>query len=237
MKKSVIITSVFLSCITAFSSCVVKEKKMEKVRTVTVTGTGEVFVQNDQAAISLSVVTKNNDVKIAASENASKMTKVLDSLYEAGIAKEDISTSNYRIFQDSKYVNGNTVYGQYNVSNNINILVKDITKAGEIIDVAVKAGANQFSSINYSISSTEEYEKQARILAVKNAQATANTLATSSGAVLGKVIEISENGGSSGPLNSNFVSAKRYDYEAASTPVQGGKSCVTVTVYDNYELE
>ena len=229
---SAVLFSVFLT------SCTIRQVQ-NQTRTVTVTGTGTVELVNDQATISLSVNTRNWDVVKASQDNAARMTQVQEALLNAGITSDYISTSGYSIYQESSYQNGRSVPGQYNVSNTINVVVKDVSKAGSVIDTAVKTGANQLSSLTYSVSSTDAAVKQARILAVKQAENMANTLATSSAATLGKVLEINESSPSYSQNRLMLAKAAYNDMasEEAVTPSQAGKTSISVTVTATYELQ
>lgn len=219
-----------------FSSCVIREPQ-KKSRSIEVSGTGEIFVQNDSAKIELSVITKNADVLKASSENAAKMTAVQNALAEKGIEKSEISTSGYSIYQESNYQNGRSVLGAYNVTNRISVVLKDVSKSGEIIDSAIKAGANQLNSVTYFPSSTDAAKKQARILAVKQAEAKANTIATSSGNLLGKLLTIKEEN-SSFVYDSNSAGFKAESSVADSTTaMSSGKTKITVSISATYELE
>ena len=223
-----------------FTSCTIKTTENNR-RTVSVSGTGSVEVEADNATIILSVITRGKDV--AAKENAEKMTKVHESVLALGILPEDVSTEHYTINQESNYLNGKVIYGDYVATNRIKIFIKDLTMAGNVIDAAIKAGANQLSSFQYGISNKESFVKQARTLAVQNARDTANLLATTSGAFLGKVISLNEQSNNFGFYR---VNAKRASLEAAvedsastfvSTPISGGKTTISFTVDAVFEIK
>ena len=223
-----------LAALTVFSltSCMSRTEK--KQRTITVTGTGTVFVENKEAALSLSVVSRDEDVLKASEQNAEKMTAVMKAVSEAGVGSDAMHTTDYSIWQeekDNQYTRKTTT--QYVVSNRLKVTVKDIAKTGAIIDAAIKAGANKMNSLSYSAGDTSEAEKQARILAVRNADQKANVLVSTSGLTLGKVIFISE-------YDSNYGSARNADFvkaKMAATPISGGSSSVSITVDVTYELK
>lgn len=225
-----------------FTSCTIKTTENNR-RTVSVSGTGSVEVEADNATIILSVITRGKDVGNTAKENAEKMTKVHESVLALGILPEDVSTEHYTINQESNYLNGKVIYGDYVATNRIKIFIKDLTMAGNVIDAAIKAGANQLSSFQYGISNKESFVKQARTLAVQNARDTANLLATTSGAFLGKVISLNEQSNNFGFYR---VNAKRASLEAAvedtassfvSTPISGGKTTISFTVDAVFEIK
>ena len=238
--KKIIIT--ILAAGLLLSSCSIQQDNYSK-RTVSVSGTGSVTVEADTATIILSVITKGKDVAETSAENALKMTAVQEAVKAKGIQKECISTQNYSVFQESHYDNksGKQVYDDYRVTNQIKILVKKIGMAGEIIDLALKSGANQLSSLTYGVTDTEIAKKQARSLAISQAQESANLLAGASGAKLGKVLSISEHSDFSYPRArlmkaSAVANADMALEEAAPTPISGGSSTITITVDAVYQL-
>lgn len=220
----------------SFTSCTIKETK-ENLRTVEVSGVGEVQVKNDIVSIELSVITRNSDITRASSENAQKMTSVQNALSENGISKNNISTSGYSVYQEKNYQNGRTILGLYNVTNKIKVVLNDVSKVGEIIDLAIKSGANELDSVNYSVSNTNSALKQARILAVKQAEEKANTIATSSGNILGQVLKISESTSNFSDYENSSVGALKTYSDSATTPISSGKSTVQVKVNATYELK
>ncbi|MBQ3671333.1 MAG: SIMPL domain-containing protein [Treponema sp.] len=222
-----------------FSSCSIKQVNYPR-RTVSVHGSGSVTLEADNATITLSVITRAAEVSAASKENAQKMTAVQDSVVSKGIAKENVTTENFSVHQENSYVNGKMIPGDYVVTNQIRIVVKDIEKVSDVIDTALANGANQLSNIQYGVMNTELAVKQARTLAVQQAIENATLIAGTSGARLGKVLEISEQ------QNSNFPRAMAMktmnaamDFaaeESVSTPISGGKTTVTVNVNATYEL-
>lgn len=226
------------------NSCTIQQDAYSK-RTVSVSGTGSVTIEADTATIILSVVTRGKDVAETSEENAKKMTAVQDAVIKTGISKECISTQNYSVYQESHYDNktGRQIPDDYRVTNQIKILVKKINTASDVIDVALKNGANQLSSLTYGVTDTEIAKKQARSLAIQQAQEAANLLAGASGANLGKVLSISEHADYAYPRARLMKTTANADMgmieaeEAVSTPVSGGSSTVTVSVDAVYQLK
>ncbi len=229
----------FLACAILLISAVifassVSKNSAENQRSVSVSGQGAVQVLPDIATIQLSVVTRNSSVEEAVRENASIMTEVQDSLVSLGLQRESFSTSNYRIFQETAYVNGKNIAGDYRVSNMLTIVLREITKAGAVIDSAIAAGANELSSLEFSVSDTTQAVEEARMLAMKQAKDAAEKLAEYSGAKLGRILSISEENYNR-PLyqsNASLVSA-----QDAATPVSAGKSDISVSVHAVFELK
>ena len=220
----------------SLSSCVLRtEEKSEIARSVSVTGTGSVRVKSDAATINVAVVTYNRSVIEAARLNAEAVTKVRAALVEAGFSADSITTSDYRIWQDVTNRNGVQYRGDYRVTNSIHIVTLDAAKAGTAIDVAVKNGANEFTSIQFSATNVADAMREARTLAIKNASEAANLMAKTAGAELGRVIKIEEQGYPSyGRFEGAKMMAAANDF---ATPISAGEQEVAVSVYCQFELK
>ena len=153
-------------------------------RTITVVGRGDVKVKPDVANTTVGVEALGPTVDSAMADAEARMTSVLDALKKMGIADKDIQTSNFSInFErqmEQKPVTAQATPGKfeppagfYRVSNMVQVTIRDMTKVGDVIDTAVKAGANNVWGINFSLEDTKGLEEQAREAAVKDAQARA----------------------------------------------------------------
>ncbi|MDE5797847.1 MAG: SIMPL domain-containing protein, partial [Treponemataceae bacterium] len=152
MKKTSVIFAVAtaLYCVLS-ASCIVRQYPADS-RTVSVRGTGSVSVEADRALIVLSVITTARDAGTAASQNAAKMARVQEAVIAAGGSKDAISTEHYTIYQEYEYVKDRRVAGDYRVSNEIKIFLKNKELASSIIDEAITAGANSLSSLTFKVS-------------------------------------------------------------------------------------
>lgn len=231
MKKLIYLTAMIM----CLSSCVIRPEK--KPKTVTVTGTGVVEVENKEAILVLSVVSRNEDVVAASEENARKMSEVVNAVIDSGVGRDSIYTTDYSIRQERIEPMQNFKKQQneiqYVVSNRINVTVKSVETTGKIIDAAIKAGANQMNSLSYSAGNTTDAEKQARILAIRDAEQKAITLVSTSGLTLGQILSIMEREGAYAPYENARVYAAKADF---STPISSGSTKVCVTVDVTYEL-
>ncbi|MBQ1832220.1 MAG: SIMPL domain-containing protein, partial [Treponema sp.] len=117
---------VLAASVLALSSC--SQKDVHKMRTITVSGTGKVYVTPDKATVNLSVITRKADINSAQEENAGTMKRVLDAISSAGISGEDIQTYDYGISQDTHWKDGSMIYGDYIVTNRIKVTVPDVEK-------------------------------------------------------------------------------------------------------------
>ena len=234
MKSKKLISIVSFLFVFIAAGCSIQQTQ-KQVRTITVIGEGEVLSENDRAKITLSVVTKNYDVIKATQENSDKMSRICSELIKASLPEDKISTTQFSIYQEQTYQNGRNVPGQYRVSNEITLSVDDISKVSEFISISLKNGANELSNLSYTTSNKEDALKQARILAIKNAENRATILATSSGNTLGKIMSISEENAAVS-LSSKRLYAKNAASDELSIPVMAGSSTSQVRVCVVYEL-
>jgi uncharacterized protein YggE len=162
-------------------------------RTITVVGEGQVSAPPDMAQINIGVQVSDPDAKTATKQAAEDMEALLAALRGEGVAEKDIETSYYNVYVDRPYgpqePTGETVY---QVSNNIQLTVRDLDKLSRVLEVAIEAGANNISSVNFSLSDPSGLRTQARQKAVEDALATAEELAELNGVAVSEVVSISE---------------------------------------------
>jgi len=213
------------------------EQVEQQVKTISVTGTGVVKAKPDRAVISLSVVTQADTAEKAVSENADKMDRVVKAVRAMGILENQTETSAYSLSPVLEYPKEDSprIVG-YTCSNTVRVTVKDLNKVGGIIDAAVAAGANQVSSLQFTIS--EEAMRQlglnALSLAVIDAASKASTIATAAGVTLVGPLSISLSG------YSPYVRSYAFESIAGSltTPILSPEEVsVTVSVSAVYEFK
>jgi uncharacterized protein YggE len=115
-----------------------------------------------------------------------------------GIAEKDIQTSHYSIYYEREPVPTpregpvGEEQGAYRVSSMLQVTVRDVEKAGAVLDAVVEAGANQVYGVTFTVSDRAQWEGQAREKAVADAKARAGELARLTGVELGEVLSVSE---------------------------------------------
>lgn len=208
------------------------------MRTMNVNGTGKAYLTPDIAYINIGVQTENKDASEAVASNNTQVMKVTAALKAAGVAEKDIQTTNFSIYPQPKYDDKGQPTGEitYVVQNTVSVTVRDLTKIGDILDAAVKAGANNIYGIQFDVLDKSAALTLAREEAVKNAQVAANDLAKASGVTLGPIQNISSYGGGSPVYLSEGKGGGMAVAEAASVPVSAGQMVLTVDVNIVYEI-
>jgi uncharacterized protein YggE len=190
----------------------------------------------DVATISTGVVSQAADANAAMRANAAQMDKVMAAIRAAGIAERDIQTSGINLNPNYKYVENAppTIVG-YQASNTVNVKVRDLSKLGKVLDTFVEQGANQINGPSFEVDKPDEAYDEARIAAIKKAQARAQTYAKALGLDVRRIVSISE-GGASVPRPMPMLRAMAADAEMKSTSVSPGESTLSVAVEVVFEL-
>lgn len=168
-------------------------------RTISVTGMAQREEQNQLASFSAGVEAVNANKETAISEVNQKMTEIIVSLKDFGIAEGDIQTQSMSVYQDqeSYYENGAQRYrpGQWRVSNTVEVTIRAVDTVNQVNDLLAKSGATNVYGPNYR---TDDSQTGDDLLsqAVTDAQKKAETLAKSQNLKLGKILQITETGAS-----------------------------------------
>jgi uncharacterized protein YggE len=199
-------------------------------RTITVTGSGKTSLTPDIAYISIGEHTENKDAAEAVAANNSQTQKVLEALKSFNIDPKDIQTTNFSIYPRQDYDQEGKPTGiTFVVDNTVYVTLRDIEKIGDLLDAAVKAGANSISGIQFDVENKTEALSAAREAAVADAQAQAEELAQAAGVGLGPVQSINSYSNYPVPIEQPRA-AVMMDSAAASVPISPGQMTVTVDV-------
>lgn len=191
----------------------------------------------DVATISTGVVTQAADANAAMRANAVQMDKVMAAIRAAGIGERDIQTSGISLNPNYKYAENQppTIIG-YQASNTVNIKVRDLSRLGKVLDTLVAQGANQVNGPNFEVDKPDEAYDEARIAAIKKAQARAQTYADALGLKVRRMVSISE-GGASFPRPMPMLRAMAADaMQQKETSVAPGESTLSVSIDVVFEL-
>ncbi|MEM8770799.1 MAG: SIMPL domain-containing protein [Pseudomonadota bacterium] len=210
----------------------------EAKRTITVNGQGQVFAEPDMAVLRIGVVTAGADAKAALSANSASLQATIDNLKAMDVDAKDIQTSGLSISPQYKYNSSNRRTSQingYEARNGVTVKLRDLDKAGEIVDASVGAGANSLNGFSFTFADPAPLYDAARIDAVKQAQTRAKLLADAAGVNLGALLTIQD--GYASIREADAVVARGVQFESASAPIETGESSVSASVTLVYAIE
>jgi hypothetical protein len=207
-----------------------------------VSGIGEVSITPDIATLNLGVTAQEISVAQTQSTASEAMTKVMKALTDAGIAQKDIQTGYFSISQRTSWDDmkrTENVTG-YQVTNMVTVKIREIAKAGDIIDAVVVAGGDviRINGINFSVENPAQYYQDARAKAMAAAKNKADELAKLAGLTLGKPTYIVENAEYT-PFYGGYANYSMGVPAPAITvapPISAGETKVTLTVQVAYSV-
>jgi len=211
-------------------------------RTLAVTGTAEVSVQPDICYISFGAETfHKKSAREAYRANAELMAALSAAVKATGIAAKDIQTSGFTVTPQYRYEDATRkrLFDGYRVYHSLDVNVRDLERPSAVLDAGMNAGATQVNNVTFAVENPKKYTADARVEAVKAAQAKAQTMADLTGVKLGKPITISESEpGGWGQYYAQANVALDRAAGAEDTPsLQPGEFKLTRTVYITYEVE
>lgn len=190
---------------------------------VVVTGEGLVKATPDQAWVMFAVESRSKNPKEAQTQNAKSMSSVHERLIAAGVPKQAIRTLSYDLQLESDWVNGRQVPRGYVARNTIEVRLDEITRVGEIIDIAITNGANSVHGVRFDLKERDALEREALKRATADARARAEAAASGAGASVGRVLRIEEPTRGVAPPVPMMREMAMADSRAAATPVVAGE--------------
>ena len=152
MQKTRIVVCALVVLSLALIGCVSAADSGSSEHVIQVSGSGSVTGTPDRVQITFAVETESPDVKVAQANNALAMNNVMDALVAAGVPKDQMKTTDYTItpvYQDDTGGILSSKVKTYQVTNSLQVTLKDTNTTGQIIDTAVTAGANKVNSIQF----------------------------------------------------------------------------------------
>jgi uncharacterized protein len=161
---------------------------------IIVIGEGSVSVAPDYAEISGGVSTRGKSVKEATDTNSKLMTAITAALLDSGVAQKDIQTSRFSIqpIYAPPDPHGEAKLSGYNVGNQVNVIIRDIGKVGDVLDRLVAAGVTNVGNVEFLHTDPSKVLDQAREAAIADAKRKAEVYAKASGLTLGRAVWITE---------------------------------------------
>ena len=203
-------------------------------RTITVSATGSVKVTPDAVRVNATVTKVANSNALALSEVGSSAAALRKALLANGISTKDIKTQSLTVYPEYNYTQdkGSVLIG-YRGSQSFEIVIKNATNAGAVIDAIVAAGGDnlQINGVTPFVIDSTKALASAQSVAVKNAKAKATSYAKLLGVKLGKVNYLIEN---SAPTYSGPMMAMSKESDA--TVVDLGQQDVIVSITVSWNL-
>jgi uncharacterized protein YggE len=202
--------------------------------TITVSASGKVTIVPDVARINLGVTITKPTVKAVRQAGAKAMTDIIAAVRALGIADADIQTTNLSLYP--QYGNASTpkIVG-YQISEQVQVTVRDLDKAGDVVDAATSVGATDVNGISFEIADPVKAQNDARAAAVAAARTSAQAMAAAGNVSLGAVVSITDATPVS-PIYYGYGALQGAAIPDAKTPVQPGTQDLSAMVTVVFEI-
>ncbi|MES2668433.1 MAG: SIMPL domain-containing protein [Patescibacteria group bacterium] len=212
---------------------------------ITVEGTGSAAMVPDTARITFTVTESSDNVATAQATATERTDAALAALDEQGIEERDVKTLSYNVSPVYEYQqcfgsicppSGNPRIVGYDVSQTIEVKVRDTAKAGDVLGSLGALGVQNISGPEFVVDDETAVQAEARAEAVEEARAKAKELAGELGVRLGSVISYTE--GSASDFYGYAGKEMSMDSMAAqSAPtLPTGENETEITVMVTYEI-
>ncbi|MEX0913273.1 MAG: SIMPL domain-containing protein [Candidatus Paceibacterota bacterium] len=202
-----IMVGILLS-LAAYTKLTLREAKYGQygMTSINVRGEGEVMARPDIGTFSFSVMAEGSDAATAQSDSAERTNAILAYLEEAGVEEKDIKTTNYYLNPRYRYEAracptgsycppGNPIIDGYEVTQSVEVKVRDLDLAGDLITGAGERGASNISSLSFTVDDTDTLKSEAREAAIADAKEKAEILADELGVSLVRIMGYYEDEG------------------------------------------
>lgn len=223
--------------------------------TITVSGKGEVLAKPDIATFSFSVTEEGATVAEAQKKSTEKSNTALALIKKGGVAEKDIKTLGYTINPKYEYyyqaqmampcsreycppqpVKNPKIVG-YEVSQTIEIKIRKIEDAGDLLSTVGSVGVKNISGLTFSIDNEEKIKQEAQAKAIDEAKAKADKLADELGVTLVRIVNFSENGNYPIYYARESVANMKVDAMGSVAPeIPAGENSVISNVTITYEI-
>ncbi|MFB6130468.1 MAG: SIMPL domain-containing protein [Salinigranum sp.] len=210
--------------------------------TVSVGGSGEVTADPDRAVLQVAVQVTADSASAARQRVAENVSSLRQALADAGVPEANVTTEYYNIRQikesprspppeKSPATSGTT---RYRAVHALSIEIDDVSRVGEIIQVAVENGATDVQRVEFTLSDDRRAELRDRALrrAMANARDDADVLASAANLELDGVRSASTGGVDVRPYRAQTTAAAASG--GAPTHIDSGPVTVSAHVQVTY---
>ncbi|MBR6084695.1 MAG: SIMPL domain-containing protein [Spirochaetales bacterium] len=245
MKKTIRnLTFIAILAIVAFAlaSCSTLSGTSKEKATVSVSGTGIVYLKADIVTFSINVNETAQTTAEAQQKTNEKMTRIFEILKAFDIKDDNISTTALNFSSEYYWDNGKQIKTGEAVSQTVYVTMNDLDQFPKLADeLGSKLSGISFYNVNFDSTKKEEAYSKARELAYQKALEKAELYAKSAGLEISRPISINE-----GYLSYGSANYKRNDMvfmeEAATaasyqTQVPSGLLSASIDVSVVFELK
>jgi uncharacterized protein len=210
--------------------------RMVQDNLIVVSGTSKEQKRNEIARFTAGASAVNSDRDVAVSEVNGVVVKITEAVKTFGVMDEDVKTSNLSIYQEEENYWEDNVQksrkGQWRVSNNIEVVLRNVDSASRLMDILTKNGATNVYGPMLSLDDTQKAGDELLSSAIEDAKEKAKIMAEALGRSLGEVVSVVE-----GSSPTSVYRAMGEMGGGGGAPIEPGSSMVSKTVVVSFRLE
>jgi uncharacterized protein len=209
---------------------------------ITVSGQAEVLVVPDEAVFTMSAVTVDKDLPNAKARNDEVVRRILALARKYDVPANLVQTGHISLderYSDEELTRKPRVFVGYEVTKRIAIVLRDVSKAEDLLSDIFKSGITRISNVEFRTTQSRKYRDQARAMAIRSAQEKARALALEIGQSIGKAFTITEEGftAARAAMNNNFSSNVGGNDSNEDNTIALGQISITARVTVSFELK
>ncbi len=159
-------------------------------RNIEIRATEKVAVPAEIAIVKIGFQNQAATKDTAYQENTKASTKVIQALLDAKVPKDAIETQTISLERQDEMNGPNAARTtRFSADQEWRIHVK-ASEAQKVVDIAVAAGANQVSDVDWSVTDPHALQAKAYAAALNRAKAIAESTASQAGVKLGEILSI-----------------------------------------------
>ena len=179
-------------CTATFAASAQTIQVSKENRTISVTATDKVMAMADIATVHVGFIAYGPDSDAAYANGSKTSNAIMKALTGAGIASESIQSENQALapvqnYEVEKLSDAEKAQRKFQVTQSWTVRT-NANEAAKVLDLAVKAGANQSGQIDWSFKDENAPEAQAAAKALQRARSQAEQMAESLNSKLGSLL-------------------------------------------------
>ncbi|MCX6703250.1 MAG: SIMPL domain-containing protein [Candidatus Zambryskibacteria bacterium] len=224
-------------------------KNIPAMNVVSVTGKGEVYAKPDIASFTYTVLEEGKAAGEAQDKATKKSNLVIDALKKADIEEKDIKTVSYNINPKYEYTGGvctqyscppsKSVISGYEVSQSIEVKVRNIEKAGDMLALVGGLNVSNVSGLNFVVDDMEGLKAEIRKQAIIDAKEKAKVLSKELGVKFDGIVSFYESSDEiyPMPMMANAAYGMAMDSMKVAPSLPAGENKLTTQVTITYAVK
>ena len=196
-NRLLVLVSILMLAVFAVGGCgtQVNTGMAEEPKVIQTYGEAEVKSEPDLVRISLGIETRSDSAEQAVEENARLANAVFEALKGFGLTEDEVKTGYYQLYSYREWFDERPTGEEaitYQAINEVIVSTNRIEEVGDMIDIAVRAGANNINFINFELENPQALQLRALQAATEQAEMKAGAIAESTGERISGLYRIRE---------------------------------------------